>query len=98
MLGFQTKAPVVTLIRGDNFRIIPPNCMINQACVLRQSFFSKEDRFLMLSQTRTKLTFGLSYILAITVISRKELKRTLQNLFIISFKLTFSVNQEKDVP
>ena len=52
----------------------------------------------MLSQTRTKLTFGLSYILVITVISRKELKRTLQNLFIISFKLPFSVNQEKDVP
>ena len=75
--------------------------MISQACVLRQSwifFFAKEDRFLMLSQTRIKLTFGLSYILVITVISRKELKRTLQNLFIISFKLTFSVNQEKDIP
>ena len=75
--------------------------MISQACVLQQSwifFFAKEDRFLMLSQTRTKLTFGLPYILMITVISRKELKRTLQNLFIISFKLTFSVNQEKDVP
>ena len=34
MPSFQTKALVVTPISGDNFRIIPPSCMVSQACVL----------------------------------------------------------------
>ena len=37
MAGFQTKAPLVTPISGDNFGFIPPNCMVGQACVLRYS-------------------------------------------------------------
>ena len=35
--------------------------------------FSKEDRFLMLFQTCTKLTFGLSDVLVITVIARNRI-------------------------
>ena len=73
--GFQTKA-LVTSISSDNFRIIPPNCTISKACVLRQSwifFFAKEDGFLMLLQTYTKLTFGLSDVLVITVMARNRI-------------------------
>ena len=29
MPSLQTKALVITLISGDNFRIIPPNCMVD---------------------------------------------------------------------
>ena len=35
MPGFQTKALMVTPIGVDNFRIIPPNCTVGQAYVLR---------------------------------------------------------------
>ena len=35
--------------------------------------FAKEDRFLMLFQTCTKLTFGLSDVLVITVIARNRI-------------------------
>ena len=58
MPGFQTKAPVVTSISGDNFRLIPP--------IKLNFLFAKEDSFLMLFQTSTKLTFGPSDILVIT--------------------------------
>ena len=36
MPSLQTKALVVTPISGDNFRIIPPNCMVGQqtACAI----------------------------------------------------------------
>ena len=71
--GFQTKALVAMLISIDYFRIIPSSCMVSQACVLPQSwifFFAKEESFLMmLFQMCTKLTFGLSDILVITVIT-----------------------------
>ena len=61
------------LISIDNFRIISSSCMVSQACVLPQSwifFFAKEESFLMvLFQMCTKLTFGLSDIFVITVIT-----------------------------
>ena len=63
---------VVTSISGDSFRLVPPNYLVDKAYVLRQSwiFFStKEDHFLMLFQTCTKLTCGLSDLLVITVIA-----------------------------
>ena len=75
MPGFQTKA-LVKSISSDNFRIIPPNCTVSKACVLRQSlifFFAKGDGFLMLLQTYTKLTFGLSDVLVITVMARNRI-------------------------
>ena len=34
-LQLQIKALVVTLINGDNFRLIPANCMVSQTCVLQ---------------------------------------------------------------
>ena len=64
MPGFQTKVLVVTPISGDNFRLIPPN---------RIFFFARENRFLMLFQTCTKLTFGLSDVFVITVITRRRI-------------------------
>ena len=36
-LGFQSKAQVSPSISGDNFRLIPPNCMVSYAFVLLQS-------------------------------------------------------------
>ena len=36
-------------------------------------YFAEEDRFLMLFQTCTKLTFGRSHILVITVIARNRI-------------------------
>ena len=48
MLGFQTKVLVVTSMSGDYFRLIPPDCMVSEACVFRQCwifFFANEDRF-----------------------------------------------------
>ena len=44
-------------------------------CVLMKLnfFFVKEDHFLMLFQTCTKLTFGLSDVLVITVITRNRI-------------------------
>ena len=35
MLGFQTKALVVTPITSENFRLIPPNFMVGYARVLQ---------------------------------------------------------------
>ena len=35
MPSFQTKALVVTPINCDNFRLMPPNCMVGQAYALR---------------------------------------------------------------
>ena len=35
MPSFQIKALVVTPIGGDNFRLIPPNCMVSQTRVFR---------------------------------------------------------------
>ena len=99
MPGFQTKALVVTSISGENFRIISPNCMVSQACVLRQSrfvLFIKEDRFLMLFQTCTKLTFGLSDILVITVIARNRIKSVGQ-LFICDRILRFGKNMPQSL-
>ena len=37
------------------------------------SFFAKENRFLMLFQTCTKLTFGLSDVFVVTVIARNRI-------------------------
>ena len=76
MPSFQTKALLVTPIGGGNFRLIPPNCMVSQECVLRQSlifFLAKENRFLMLFQTCTKLTFGLSEVFIVTFIARNRI-------------------------
>ena len=33
--SLQTKALEVTPIGGDDFRLITPNCVVSQACVLR---------------------------------------------------------------
>ena len=44
------------------------------------SFFAKEDRFLVLFQTCTKLKFNLSDILVITVIARDR-KKSIGSLF-----------------
>ena len=72
----KKKALVVTSISDDKFRTIPPNCMVSYACVLPQSwifFFANEDRFLMLFQSCTILTFALSDLLVITVIARNRI-------------------------
>ena len=53
--------------------------------------FEKEDRFLMLFQTCTKLTFGLSVILVITVIARNRIN-SVGSLFFRDRILRFSEN------
>ena len=55
------------------------------------SFFETEDRFLMLFQTCTKLTFGLSVILVITVIARNRIN-SVGSLFFRGRILRFSEN------
>ena len=55
------------------------------------SFFEKEDRFLMLFQTCTKLMFGLSDILVITVIARNRIN-SVGSLFFRDRILRFSEN------
>ena len=49
MPGFQTKALVVTSISGDNFRIIPPNCVtgLRHVCSDKAefSFLQKKTAF-----------------------------------------------------
>ena len=66
--GFQTKALVVTPISGDNLYL--SHSIYGRLGIL---FFAKENRFLMLFQTCTKLTFGLSNMLVITVIARSKI-------------------------
>ena len=65
---------------------------LKQAAVVtmatRISFLAKEDRFLMLFQTFTKLTFGLSYILLITVITRDRIN-SVGSLFLKCGRLVF---------
>ena len=51
--GFQTQALVVTPISGDNLDLF--HSIYGCLGIL---FFAKENRFLMLFQTCTKLTFG----------------------------------------
>ena len=53
--------------------------------------FEKEDRFLMLFQTCTKLTFGLSVIIVITVILRNRIN-SFGSLFFRDRILRFSEN------
>ena len=38
--GFQTKALIVPPVGGNNFGIIPSNCIVDLAGMLRQSRFS----------------------------------------------------------
>ena len=56
--------------------------------------FEKEDRFLMLFQTCTKLTFGLSVILVITVITRDRIN-SVGSLFFRDRILRFSENMPR---
>ena len=56
--------------------------------------FEKEDRFLMLFQTCTKLTFGLSVILVITVIARNRIN-SVGSLFFRDRTLTFDKNMPR---
>ena len=76
MPSFQTKALVVTPISGDNFRLIPPNCMlIRHVCSSKAefSFLQKKTSFLMLFQTCTILMFGLPDVFVVTVIARNRI-------------------------
>ena len=76
MQGFQTKALVVTLIGGDNFRLIPPNCIVGwHVCSDKAEFssFKRRPVFNALSNVY-KLMFGLSNILAITVMTEDSLR------------------------
>ena len=56
--------------------------------------FEKEDRFLMLFQTCTKLTFGLSVILVITVIARNRIN-SVGSLFFRGRILRFGNNMPR---
>ena len=58
------------------------------------SFFETEDRFLMLFQTCTKLMFGLSDILVITVITRDRIN-SVGSLFFRDRILRFSENMPR---
>ena len=55
------------------------------------SFFAKEDRFLMLFQTCTKLTFAVSDILVITFIARNRIN-SVSSLFFRDRILKFGKN------
>ena len=51
MPSFQTKGLMVLLVSGNNFGIIPPNCMAGLASMFGESqvfFFTKKDYFLVL--------------------------------------------------
>ena len=84
--GFQTKALVVTPISGDNLDLF--HSIYGCLGIL---FFAKENRFLMLFQTCTKLTFGLSDILVITVIARSKMN-SVGSLFFRNRILRFGKN------
>ena len=75
MPGFQTKALVVTPTRGDNLRLIPPNCMVSQASVLRHCNKSKIPANLRISCERKLLTLVKNQYLS--TLSRSSLKSQL---------------------
>ena len=59
-------------------------------------FFAKEDHFLMLFQTYTKLMFGLSDTLVITVIARNRIN-SVGSLFFHDRVLKFSKNMPQSL-
>ena len=95
MQGFQTKALVVTSISGENFSTFShPNVWLAMhVCPDKAelSFSQKKTTFLMLLQTYTKLTFGLSNVLVITVIARNTIN-SFGSLFFSGEILSFGKN------
>ena len=55
-------------------------------------FFAKENRFLMLFQACTKLTFGLSDVFVVTVIARNKIINSVSSLFFRDRILRFGKN------
>ena len=99
MPGFQTKALVVTPFTGGNFRLILPIVwLVRHVCSDKAEFssffFAKEDHFLM--QTYTKLMFGLSDTLVITVIARNRIN-SVGSLFFHDRVLRFSKNMPQSL-
>ena len=91
---FQTKALVITSISDDNFLEIshPIAWFVRHVCSDKAVFFfAEEDCFLMLFQAYTKMTFGLSDILVITVIARNR-TNSLGSLYFRDRILTFGKN------
>ena len=93
MQGFQTKALVVTSISGENFSTFShPNVWLAMhVCPDKAelSFSQKKTTFLMLLQTYTKLTFGLSNVLVITVIARNTIN-SFGSLFLVARSLVLA--------
>ena len=86
---------MVTQISSDNFRLIPPNCMVGQACVLRQSrifffFYKRRPPYDALSNVYQTDDWSVE-ILVITVTGRNRIN-SVGMLFFRDRILRFSKN------